>query len=266
MFSECSVMQGKNIIYYHRAYRKLPSVSKYYFIFSFFLLTALFDFIIFLSYPKITKIITDIAKYVLSLSISGDTIEIITKTFLFKNVYMLDLPGKYPSFLFSLILAEISLVTMLVVPRIKRITKPTTIWIFIIFFINLVSSLFFIFFPDHFPYDMLIFSELYIKTEVSMWLLIPLVMTIALISLPSSNITKFILITFTLSYSILFGCIRYIIFLYLLQKFSYLFMSIMFFIFGPLVDFFYVIGIYSFYVNIVGKQAKKDWEIWKWSF
>jgi len=40
----------------------------------------------------------------------------------------------------------------------------------------------------------------------------------------------------------------------------------MFFIFGPLVDFFYVIGIYSFYVNIVGKQAKKDWEIWKWSF
>ena len=192
--------------------------------------------------------------------------EIINTKFMYRHVYLLDLPGKYPSSFFSLISAVISLLTMFIVPKIKFITRPLTMWIVIISFINFVSSLFFIFFPDRFPYDVAIFSELYIKTEVSIWLLIPLVMTMGFLPLPSNMIKKIVIVASTLCYSIIFGCIRYIVFLYSLAKFSYLFMPLMFFIFGPLIDFIYMVGIYAYYVNIVSNQVKKDMKVWDWLF
>lgn len=256
----------KSPIYYHRSYRKLHHISKNYFIIAFLLLTALCDFIIILTYPKLTQIISNTAKYILSFSIPEGSIEIINKKFIYRNVYMLDLPGNYPSSLFSFVSAVISLLTMFLVPQIKRITKPVTIWIVTVSFINFVSSLFFIFLPDYFPYGVAVFSELYIKAEISIWLLIPLVMTIAIMPLPSKMQTKFAIIACTLSYSIIFGCLRYIVFLYLLGKLSYLFMALMFFIFGPLLDFIYVVGIYSYYVNIVSNQVKKDMKVWEWLF
>jgi hypothetical protein len=91
-------------------------------------------------------------------------------------------------------------------------------------------------------------------------------MAMALIPLPSKMIAKIAIVIFTLCYSIIFGCIRYIIFLYSLAKFSYLFMAPMFFIFGPLIDFIFMVGIYAFYANIVAKQVKKDMKIWDWLF
>lgn len=259
-------MAEKNLIYYHRSSRKLPRIKKYV-LAAFFLLITVCDFIIILAYPELTHLMSLTAKYFFSYSIPGVPTEIIDTKFIYRHVYMLDLPGKYPSALFSFISAAISLGTVFIVPKMKFITKPLTMWIVLISFINFVSSLFFMFFPDRFPYDVAIFSELYIKTEVSIWLLIPLIMTMALMFLPSNIGQKIGIVTSTLCYSIIFGCIRYIIFLYILTKFSYLFMVLMFFIFGPLVDFIYMVGIYAYYVNVVSNKVKKrDTKIWNWLF
>ena len=64
-----------------------------------------------------------------------------------------------------------------------------------------------------------------------------------------------------------FGIIRYILFLYILQRFSVLYMALMFFVFGPFFDFLYLVGIYSIFMNkmieLYESQAGKD--EWLWS-
>jgi hypothetical protein len=104
------------------------------------------------------------------------------------------------------------------VPKMKFIIRPLAMWIVVIFFINFVSSLFFIFFPVHFPYDISIFSGLYIKTEVSIWLIIPPIMFLRLMLIPSNMIKKIIVVVSTLCYAVMLGFIRYIFFLYSLEK------------------------------------------------
>ena len=163
-------------------------------------------------------------------------------------------------------MALASLLTIFLVPLIKKIPKPIGFWIIFISLINLISSLFFLFFADKFPYSLTIFSELYIKTEIAMWLLIPALLTLALVPLPSNILAKFTVITITLAYSIIFGCVRYTVFLYVLRQFSYLFMAMLFFIFGPLMDSIYIVAIYSFYVSILAKKIKGDVKVWKWLY
>ena len=71
----------------------------------------------------------------------------------------------------------------------------------------------------------------------------------------------------TILYSLVFGIIRYILFLYVLQRFSVLYMALMFFVFGPFFDFLYLVGIYSIFINkmieLYESQAGKD--EWLWS-
>ena len=40
----------------------------------------------------------------------------------------------------------------------------------------------------------------------------------------------------------------------------------MFFAFGPLIDFVYVVAIYSIYVNVLALRLQKTPEIWRWLF
>jgi hypothetical protein len=178
---------------------------------------------------------------------------------------MLDFPAKFPTPLFSISLLLVSLFIMVLALRI-RIPKPIALWIIFVSFINLVSSAYFSLFPSLFPYDIKHFSELYVMTEINIWLLIPIISGMALLPLPSRMYSKFAVIVFTLIYSVIFGIIRYAVFLNILAKFSFLFMSVLFFAFGPLMDFVYIVGIYSFYLSNLSKKARFDLQIWKWSY
>ena len=254
----------KSVIYYHRAYRKLKNKNKLYILLEFLILAGFFVLLILFSYPRITSFATSFTKF--SLTPFFKNIEIIAKPYLLKDVYIVAFAGKYPTRSFAFLMVLISSLTIFLLPWIKKIPKPIGFWIIFIFFINLISSLFFVFFADKFPYSLIIFSELYIKTEIAMWLLIPPLLTLAFIPLPSNILAKFIVITITLAYSVIFGCLRYVVFLYVLREFSYLFMAMLFFIFGPLMDSIYIVGIYSFYVSILAKKIKGDVKVWKWLY
>jgi len=263
--SDTSNPAAKSIIYYHRAYRKLPGINRFYFIFELLFLILFFDIIILLIYPQATYLTSHIAKRVLSFVMPPNTLEILKRPYLVGDIYIINRLGKYPGALLLLVTAIVSALTAFVAPRLKIIPKSIGIWIGFVCGIMLVSSIFFMYVPDKFPYNIGRFSELYMKTQVSIWLIIPFVLAIALTPLPSNIIVKSSITTFVLMYSLLFGCVRYIVFFYILTKHTYLFMAL-FFAFGPLLDFVYIVGIYSLFVSFLAVKMKGDLEKWQWLY
>lgn len=147
-----------------------------------------------------------------------------------------------------------------------RIPKPLAIWVIFVCLVNLVSVLFFTFLPAFFPYTIQHFSELFMKTEITIWLFVPVIMEASLLPLPSSKISKFMAILFSLLYAVAFGVVRYVLFVQILVKFSYIFIVVLFFCFGPFIDFIVVVGVYSFYVSLISKKINQDLRVWNWSY
>lgn len=255
----------KDIIFYHRAYRRASIRGKNLFLESIFLLLPLLITILFL-YPEITFLINRFAKSILLSSLPNADIEIIRKSYMFSNVYILGLHGKYPSVMLSFSLFLFSLLSISLTPMTK-IPRPIVAWVIFVSSINLISSIFFVLSPSIFPYDIENFSEFYIKTEVSIWLFVPILMGTTLLFIPSNILVRFSIVVLTLLYSVVFGTLRYAVFLYILKKFSYIFMPLLFFAFGPLMDFTYMVGIYSLYCSIIARKSNNRAEIgpWRWS-
>ncbi len=255
----------KDIIFYHRAYRRASIRGKYLFLEFIFLLLPLLITILFL-YPEITFLINRFAKSILLSSLPTADIEIIRKSYMFSSVYILGLNGKYPSVMLSFSLFLFSLLSISLTPMTK-IPRPIVAWVIFVSSINLISSIFFVLSPSIFPYDIENFSEFYIKTEVSIWLFVPILMGTTLLFIPSNILVRFSIVALTLLYSVVFGTLRYAVFLYILKKFSYIFMPLLFFAFGPLMDFTYMVGIYSLYCSIIARKRNNRAEIgvWRWS-
>lgn len=194
--------------------------------------------------------------------------DIYSQKFLFKKIYFLSMEGKFPSFESSLSILLGSALLIILFTKIKKIPipRPVSMWIVFVCLINLISSLFFLLSPQNFPYAIRQFSDLYIKTQIGMWLCVPVLLGLSLAFFPFAFISKTFLLYLTLIYSIIFGVVRYAFFLVILKKYSYLFMPIMFFVFGPLLDFVYIVGFYSFYVSLISRKYSKDIRIWRWLF
>ena len=225
---------------------------------------VILNLIILIIYPSITYYVSYIGKIIFSNS--QVQYEIVNSPFILGDVYILDIFGRYPSLIFSIYSALISIVLIILMPLLKFINKPISIWLTLILFINLVSSVFFIFFADYFPYSMWIYLDLYIKTEIGIWLIIPYVLIFAFVPLPENFISKLNLVIITLFYSILFGCIRYLVFIFFLREFSYIFMSVLFFIFGPFFNFIYIIRFYSVFVSRLALKLQGDDSKWGWLY
>ncbi len=233
--------------------------------FEFFAVTIPLALIILLIYPLVTQQMSLIAQKILSSYHLSGTPNLIEKTFLLGNVSIVNVLGSYPSPVVTLINFLISLGLILFLTKIKK-NKNIVIFTFFLAIINLTSALFFTLSPSEFPYSAADFSELYIKAEVSMWLFIPFVLGMAFLPLPDSLLIKMPLIIFTFLYSVIFGTLRYAMFLFIISEFSVIYMAVLFFAFGPLIDFFYIVGIYCFYTNRLAKKLKGTEEVWKWSY
>jgi len=252
----------KERIYYHRSYRKIERPKNWkLLVFTSFLFFS-FAFVICLFLPKLTYLICVYTKSLIPV----ENIEILKSNFIFRDIYLLSFPGKFPTLYFSKIVATISFLAIVIFPSLKIIPKNFSIWIAFASFIMLVSSLFFVFFSYRFPYTLTDFSELYVKTEIVIWwFLIPFVISFFTILLPEKFINKFFLLIIVLSYGIVFGTVRYFVFLYVLWKFSYIFMAPLFLIFGPLVDFLYIVGIYSYYLSLLAIKLGREKKVWVWT-
>ena len=117
---------------------------------------------------------------------------------------------------------------------------------------------------ETFPYTMLDFSELYMVQQIGIWLFFIVIYGITTAFLGSRGYMYKVLSTFMLMvYSLLVGFIRYVVFLYILSIGSSIYMYLMFFTFGPLFDFLYLVSIYGLLVDRLIKvyevNGKQDW-------
>jgi hypothetical protein len=203
----------------------------------------------------------------------ADTVEIVlidtmrdSKSFL--GVYTLEyayIEGRQPTFGESVSIGAISLLLAFFCSRTRQIVKPIALWLVLVLAIAAISALYFLLFPQKFPYTAKDFALFYTFTQAGIFAFIPLALGIAL-SVYSFTLAVCLInlgvICFTLFYAFLFGTIRYIVFLYALQKFSYLWMANLFFNFGPLVDIIYISGIYTYYLSILSKKRNIIYSIY----
>jgi hypothetical protein len=255
---------AKSLIYYHRAYRKISGSGRI-FVLELIAISLPLSLLILFASPFITAQMSYLAQAVLSSYFPSEVTKVVEKAFLVGKISYVGIDGTSPSTLISFINLTISLAMIIFLPRVKR-NKNIAIYFVFLAAINLVSAIYFIVTPHTFPYTVTNFSELYIKAEISMWLFIPVILGMAFLPLPAPIFPKLILILATLIYSLAFGELRYIIFLFIVSKFSVIYMALLFFAFGPLIDFVYIVGIYCFYNSKLAHNLKGSESVWKWSY
>jgi hypothetical protein len=254
----------KSLVYYHRSYRKITGSGWIFFI-EFLLIAIPLSIVILFTYPQITALVSQVTYSFLSSYYPPGAVTLSERTFLIGNVTIVNVPGSYPSLWECLISLIVCLTLISILPKLK-ISRNFTIIMTFWLIIHLFSVLFFTVTSLEFPYTMADYSELYIKSEVSMWFFISFILGIAFLPLPSSLIPKILIIILTGIYSIIFGTLRYIVFLFIVSKFSVMYMAILFFAFGPLIDFVYIVGIYCYYTYYLAKNLESNKAVWKWLY
>lgn len=104
--------------------------------------------------------------------------------------------------------------------------------------------------------------------EIGIWVMF-FVMTVMVTGIIGDRavIYKFLTLLAVMLYSIVFGIVRYVIFIWLLYRFSVIYMAFFYFMIGPMFDFLYLVMIYAVFVNrMIGVyDSRKGKEVWKWS-
>lgn len=257
---------SKNKIFYSREYRHLQKPSARSLIFLCLCVLPVCCVFLFL-YPEITSILSDWGAAILRAT-TGTTVTVETVLFIpwVGDVSYISLEGTTPTFTSSLINAVASLLFILIASQTNRSNRPLMIYLCMGLFVHLVSSLFFIFFPEYFPYSLVDYSKLYILQQIGTWLTIALISGAATDLILSKGGYKYAAFFITVLYSFIFGCVRYVVYLFILYKFSLLYMAMLFFIFGVLYDFLGMIAIYALYVRSVSDlmSSKSGREAWRW--
>ncbi len=256
----------KDTIYLHRSYKKLDRVHRGRIVWL-LVLVGLLDLAIGLWHRPLLERFVEAVAWLTSRV--GLRTELVVWRFLpawVVRMPVIDTAGMFPSRGFAVWTLVGNLAVVLIVPHLRRIPKAIRVYAFFLGLLNSVAAAFFVLVPERFPYDVSDFSLLYMGTQLGIWLLLPVVMGLALAPLPAPTLEKFAVILGTGGYAVLFGAIRYATFLYLLRELTVLHMAAMFFALGPLIDFVYMVAIYSIYVNIVALRLRDRPETWRWSF
>lgn len=261
--------EEKSVMLFHRSYRTLPG-SLLQFTVEFICFTMLFSSITLYYYPQITFFMCAITQQAISPffppnAIGISAVDYISVTNRIAQIFFLDLPNQTPTWLFSLINLLVCLFFILVLPHVKR-AKPLVILGILISIIHLVSSCFLFLIPNAFPYNTVDYSKLYMQQEINIWFFVPVVMGLAILPLPSSLASKTITMIASYLTALVFGTVRYAVFLFILAKFSIIYMAIFFFVLGPLMDYTYIVGIYSWHISRQSTMMEGDFKLWKWPF
>ncbi|MEG0962105.1 MAG: hypothetical protein RR139_00450 [Lachnospiraceae bacterium] len=257
----------KQNIYYARTYRHLQISAKQVFpYFVFFVLPCVILYLLF--YSKISWYLAQKAYDFLSAVIPTAQMSITKGEFLpfFGDVYSVQLPGTMPSVSFILINILVSLLLILICTRMKGASKAVAVFSIISLSTHLVSCFYFLFWGTNFPYTLSDYSDLYMKQQIGIWLLFMLVSGMATGLTVNSGFKKHLAFLATMIYSFVFGCIRYVGFLFLLYKASSLYMAALFFVLGPFFDFLYLVCIYSYFIKrvIIGYGEREKGVDWQW--
>jgi len=254
----------KPIVGYARFGRVLK-FNKYLFMLQLALLVFVFEFLVIFFLEDYFKILSDITRRILEDSYTGNY-----KFLSFRLEYSIS-PGRLPTLQESFIYLLVSSLSLLfLLSKFNRLSKYISAWLIYISFVYFVSSFYFVFFLDSFPYTERDFAVLYILQQTGVFLFIPILLAFSLsiftfswLNPPLNAIT----IALSLTYSSVFGGLRYIVFAYTLKNFSYIHMPAMFFLFGPLLDFIYIVSFYSLCLYMTIKLFQRRQEaFYQWGF
>jgi hypothetical protein len=254
----------KSVIYYARFGRVLK-FNKYLFLLQLTLLVFVFEFLVVFFIEDYFKVLSNITKRVLEDSYAGSY-----KFLNFTLEYSIS-QGRLPTLQESFTYLILSLLSLLLLTRKSNpLPKYVSAWLMYIAFVYFVSSFYFLLFLEKFPYTERDFAILYILQQTGVFIFIPFVLglslsifTFSLLNLLFNAFT----ILLTLIYSSVFGGVRYILFVYMLKKLSYIHMPAMFFIFGPLLDFIYIVSFYSLCLYMTLRLLQKRREaFYQWEF
>lgn len=262
------LLNEKKYIYYARTYRHLQySPWKNTLFLCLLVVPSLVMFILYMD--DITSFLSILAASILGKIFPGIPLNLSVSEFSFLGVIkFLDLPTVYPNLSFVFINFLVSLAIILFLVTGKRLGNSISIYLLMGFFVHLINCLYFIFSPTYFPYSAFDYSSLYMKQQVGIWITF-IVLTAMFVSFMGrlGIITKLITFIGIMLYSFVFGAVRYIVFLYLIEKYSILYMAPMFFVLGPLFDFLYMVSIYGFFIDKMIKlyDSNEGREEWQWS-
>ena len=178
--------------------------------------------------------------------------------------YYLKIPNVQPGY--GLILGNLAAALFLVwlFSTGLRKGKPVSVYLSIVFLIHIMTCVFFLLGRDLFPYTASDYADLYVKQEIGIWITFLVLIGLVMGILGRGGILRRMLtVVCLMAYSFLFGAARYIVFLWVLSKFSVLYMPLMFFALGPFFDFLYFVAIYAVCTNsmirMYDSKRKGDW-------
>lgn len=259
----------KQKIYYSRTYRHLQVNKKKSFL---FLLLCVLPCVIglFLFYGEITAFVTNITGRVLDYFVPALEVSYKWTDFipLLDDIKIVVIPSIYPSIKLILINIAVLLVAIALCILGKMRNHALAIYAMIILFIHMINCVFFLFAGKEFTYTAMQYSELYMKQQVGIWICFLIIIGLVTGILGDGSIfLRIVTLTGVMLYSFCFGLVRYIVFLFIMYKFSMLYMAAFFFVLGPFFDFMYLVMIYGIYVDkltgmyTTGKRKEK----WLWS-
>lgn len=258
----------KKTIYYSRTYRHLKANmlgSILYLVVAVLPVLLIFIFNI----RNITHFMSKSAVDILGKIYPGSSLYIQEDTFsILGAIEVVDLPTIYPQIGFTILNFLVILLLILFCCTGSRKGRPISIFLTIIFVIHTINCIYFVFASNYFPYTAFDYSNLYIKQQIGIWIAFIVMMGLVTATQGRKALLYRLLAFFSvLVYSFLFGFIRYILFLYIIEEFSIIYMALMFFALGPFFDFLYLVGIYGFFMNkiIDFYESPKGKEEWEWS-
>lgn len=127
-----------------------------------------------------------------------------------------------------------------------------------------ISGAYFYFLGDRFPITVADFSSLWTASEFLIWSLLPILYAFVLAPLPLSPLATLFLAVVSIAYAAMFSAIRLAALLDLFYRGGLIWMATGYFVIGFLVDFLYIVAVYSIGVAWASATLSKHKERWLW--
>lgn len=261
-------MEDKKNIYFIRTYRRLKkNVIGSILYLCFLVIPTIILFV--LNIGNITRFMSQLVVRILGKVYPGTPLYIREEMFsILARMEFVELPTVYPKVSLIFINLAITLILVMFLNSGNRKGKPLSVYFSIMALIHIMNCIYFIFAANYFPYTAYQYSILYMKQQLGIWLaFIVLVGLITGLLATKGLFYRIATFVFILLYSFIYGIIRYILFLFIIQEFSIIYMAPLYFALGPFFDFLYLVFIYGIYTNKMIKMY--DSEVgrgeWLWS-
>ncbi|SCG83810.1 hypothetical protein DW1_2246 [Proteiniborus sp. DW1] len=261
-------MEVKDKIYYTRTYRRLKKSLIKSVLYLCLLVIPVVTIFIF-NIGNITRLMSKLAVRILGKVYPGIPLYIREDSFsILGTIEFVELPTVYPEISFVVLNLIVVLSLVIFLSTGSRKGKPISVYLSIMFLVHIINCIYFIFAANFFPYTAFQYSILYMKQQIGIWLTF-IILTGLITGLLGAKGVLYRVTAFfaVLLYSLIFGTIRYVLFLYIIEEFSIIYMALLFFALGPFFDFLYLVAIYGIYMNKMIKlyDTKTGRGEWLWS-